>query len=76
MVNSGSHHLSRDFFQVPNPQPYSSTDSVLVCNVDKLTIKDVGSGTITINSGPPLSLKTLLHTSQSFTNLISVHKLC
>lgn len=51
-------------------------DSVLIRNGHKLTIKCVGSGILSTKSGTFLSLKALLYTPQSFTNLLDVYKLC
>lgn len=71
-----SHHLTGDSSQVSKSQPYSGTDSVTVGNDYKLNIKYVGSGTLSSKSWTSFSLKALLQTLQTFTNLLSIHKLC
>lgn len=68
------HHITHDYSNLSNPNPYPGTDGVIVGNGVSIPIFNFGRANLTFFDNT-LSLNNVLHTPQVNTNLVSIHKL-
>ena len=75
-LDSGTtHHFFPDLSMMEEAMAYPATNQVMVGNGKTLPISHICHSTLSTPHSP-LSLRSILHTPQLSTNLLSVFKLC